>query len=115
MNRIHATVLASFGLAACATPGPEQTHPGGDAGAAQRAGKPVAAEAVIVENNVPAEAIESGLVDEDTLVCRREMIVGSHIPKMVCLSAKERERIREASQGYMNKTKRAPEPRNTEG
>ena len=115
MNRRYATVLALLGLAACATPVPESTHPGVNAEAAQTAGKPAAAEAVIVENNVPAEAIESGLVDEDTLICRREMIVGSHIPKMVCLSAKERERIRDISQGYMNKSKRAPEPKRTDG
>jgi hypothetical protein len=76
---------------------------------------PTAAEAVIVKHNVPAGARESGLVDEKTLVCKREKTTGSHIPKMVCLSALERERLRQASQQHMNTGRRTPDPKNPEG
>jgi len=76
---------------------------------------PTAAEAVVVKSTVPKAAKESGLVDENTLVCKKEKIVGSHIPRMVCLSAKEHEMIQKTSQSYMGIGKRTPEPKNQEG
>ena len=112
MHRRIAPILLCTALSACATPGPEPTATGDGAEAAAVAGKTVAAEAVLVEYNVPKEAVESGLVDEDTVVCRREKVVGSHIPKKVCLSAREREKLRNESRAYLDKTGRAPDPRN---
>jgi len=76
---------------------------------------PTAAEAVVVKSTVPKAAKESGLVDENTLVCKKEKIVGSHIPRMVCLSAKEHEMIQKTSQSYMGIGKRSPEAINSEG
>jgi hypothetical protein len=104
-------VVACMALAACAASATQPTTSVDGTEAAAKANKQNAAEAVLVEYNVPDEAVESGLVDDDTLVCKREKVVGSHIPKVVCLSASERERLRKQSQGYLGKTGRTPDPR----
>jgi len=68
-----------------------------------------------VKHNVPAAATEAGLVDEKTLICKREKITGSHIPTVVCLTAGERERLQKTSQEHMATGKRAPDPTPPEG
>jgi hypothetical protein len=115
MNHRYAVVLLSLGIAACATPSPESTEANENAGSLPTSDIPTAAEAVIVKHNVPQAAKDSGLVNEDTLVCKKEKVVGSHIPRMVCLSAKDHENIQKTSQSYMGIGKRAPEPKNPEG
>lgn len=100
------SILLSLGLAACAAPAPQPTVPATDAERLAMSAEPVAAEAVLVEGSVPDAAKEAGLVDEDTLICRKEKRVGTHIPEVVCVSAAEREKLRSISQEYLDATKR---------
>ena len=115
MNRRYAAIIASLGLAACTTPGPEPAKPVETAESPSKAQQPEPAEAVYVKHNVPSEAVEAGLVDDKTLVCKREKITGSHIAKIVCLTAGERERLQKISQEHMASGKRAPDPTPPEG
>jgi len=108
MNRRYAVAVACLGIAACAAPGPELPESSANPEGSATAHHTTAAEAVVVEHTVPAEAKSAGLIDEDTVVCRKEKEVGSHIPKLVCLSAADREKTREISRLYMDATKRAP-------
>lgn len=115
MNRSFLVVWISLGLVACATSGPSSTIPDENPESMQLSDAPVAAEAVAVKHNVPTAAKESGLVDENTLVCRKEKVVGSHIPKTVCLSAKDRANIQRTSQSAVGIGKRTAQPGLPEG
>ena len=111
MNHRISVMLVSLGLAACATNGQESTNPE----TMQLSDAPIAADAVAVKHNVPAAAKESGLVDENTLVCKKEKVVGSHIPRTVCLSAKDRENIQRISRSAVGIGKRTAQPSPPEG
>ena len=115
MNFRNLFALICLGLAACATTGPGSTDTAANTDSMELHEPTIAAEAMIVKNNVPAGAKESGLVDDDTLICKKEKVVGSHIPRMVCLSAKDRDNLQNISQGYMNNSKRTPQPSPPEG
>lgn len=99
-------ILASLAIAACAAPTTQSPEFSATGESLTAEGKPVAAEAVLVDGNVPAELKEAGLVDEDTLICRKEKRVGTHIPEVVCVSAEERDRLRSTSREYIDATKR---------
>lgn len=106
MLRRIALCVACFGLAACATPAPDAAVAPSNAERLAMSAQPVAAEAVLVDGSVPDAAKEAGLVDEDTLICRKERRVGTHIPEMVCVSAAERDKLRNISREYLDATKR---------
>ena len=43
-----------------------------------------------------------GQAEEDSrMICRREKVVGSHMPKKICMTVAERRRAREDSQDFM--------------
>lgn len=115
MKHGYLVIFISLGLVACATNGPESSNPDDPAEVAQNPDSVVAAEAVAVKHNVPSAAKESGLIDEDTLICRREKVVGSHIPKKVCLSARDRENLQRTSQSAVGRGKRTAQPTSPEG
>ena len=98
--------LVCLGLAACAAPATEPATAPTDAERLAMSAQPVAAEAVLVDGSVPDAAKESGLVDEDTKICRKERRVGTHIPEVVCVSAAERDKLRNISREYLDATKR---------
>jgi hypothetical protein len=106
MNYRYVEVLAVLGVAACTTPSPASPEPDAPEAMMAMTDKPVAAEAILVEGNVPSALKESGIVDENTLICKKEMRIGSHIPEIVCVSAAERERLRAFSREYMDSSKR---------
>ena len=115
MNHRYLIILISLGLVACATSGPDSSNPDQNPESMQLSNAPVAAEAVVVKHNVPTAAKEAGLVDENTLVCKKEKIVGSHIPRMVCLSAKDHANIQRTSQSAVGIGKRTAQPTLPEG
>lgn len=115
MKHGYLIIIACLGLAACATNSPETSNPNQSEDLTQAPGTVTAAEAVAVEHNVPKSAKESGLVDENTLICRREKVVGSHIPKKVCLSARDRENLQRTSQSAIGRGKRTAQPTSPEG
>jgi hypothetical protein len=98
MNQRLAMVVAILGIAGCTTAGRElpanaATPPASDAPAAV----PVQTEQVIV------------LVGpKSKLDCRIETPTGSHIPTRVCLTAEQRESLREASQDNIEALNRSP-------
>ena len=83
MNRQYLLGAIFLGIAACTTQGPE-----------------------VPESSAVAA---SGVVDEDTLICKLERPTGSLMRKKICLSAADWKRVEEGAHEFfdVNRTKAA--------
>ena len=83
MNRLYLVGAIFLGIAACTTPGSEMPE--------------------------SSAVAASGVVDEETLICKMERATGSLMRKKVCLSAADWKRIEEGAQDFIdiNRTKAA--------
>lgn len=98
-------VLAAFlGIAACTTTGPDSPVPVGEADTA-----PVTSDTSEVDSmvaQVDGSEADAAVEDPNAIVCVRERITGSRIPKKVCMTRAERDRIREINQENFENNKR---------
>ena len=108
MNRRYTVAVAVLGIAACTTPGPEATVAGVAGETSMMAGSQTVAAAATEQVDTPAVPVRDPIADDNVLICTKERVTGSRIPTKVCLTRKERERIREVSQGYMEGEKQKP-------
>jgi hypothetical protein len=51
----------------------------------------------------------------EKLYCKREKITGSHMKTTTCLTKKQKEVAEQASKAYVNRLKRSPELKSSEG
>jgi len=77
MNRQYLVGAIFLGIAACTTPGPKMPE--------------------------SSAVAASGVVDENTLICKTEIPSGSLMRKKICLPAAEWKRIEEGAQDYIDK------------
>jgi hypothetical protein len=108
MNRRHVVAIAFLGIAACTTSGPETPVTGAVAEASVMTSNPTAAEGSIEQVGVPEEPMEATIAYEDELICKKEKLTGSRIPKRVCMTRAEREKIQSGSQDFVDAAKRSP-------
>jgi len=56
----------------------------------------------------PAKPATSGKDDPNRMICTREHVVGSNRPKKVCMTAAQREALRDAARRELDEGRRTP-------
>lgn len=108
MSRRYLELVAFLGIAACTTPGPESPSTVETAGTSAIINEPSTVEGVLARASATETPAEAAVEDPDRIICIRERLTGSRIPKKVCMTHAEREKIRKINQENFENNKRRP-------
>lgn len=107
MNNYWIVAIASIGLAACASPGPEHPDTAAHADHSLHETDALAAENDAESTNVARATASPDIADENSVYCRKEKLTGTRISQVVCMTSAEKERIREISRMNVDSAKRS--------
>jgi len=111
MNRHFAIALSFFGIAACATSGPEVPAPAPQVDTMVTSNEPVAAEGELEFADPPKVTEAENVADQAStpkkpaIVCRKEKRTGSHRVTKICRTRAEIEAEEAASKDAINELK----------
>ncbi|MDH4384725.1 MAG: hypothetical protein QE280_04710 [Caulobacter sp.] len=77
------------------------------AGAAQSGDASPAAPPAPAVSTPPAPA-KPGIDDPNRLICKREHVVGSNRPQKICMTAAERQRLKDKADDFLDPTRSTP-------